>query len=111
VSNFRSIKEHGKISAAALIPATWHAAMSVSRLICTEHPQNLVAKNRTDTLRPALPTRYATHPTTNIGRPLRFLVKPLMSGSGHYRSRWNLPGYWCGGSGATNPGPGRSHLD
>jgi hypothetical protein len=39
VSNFRSIKEHGKISAVALIPASWQTAISVLRLIRTDTPQ------------------------------------------------------------------------
>ena len=82
MSNFRSIKEHGKISAAALIPASWHTAISVSRLICTDTPQMSVAETgRTPSVRP-LPRRNPTRHTRprNICRPLRFhFVTFLMS--------------------------------
>ena len=44
MSNFKSIKEHGKISAAALMPASWHTPSSVSRLIFTDTPQMSVAE-------------------------------------------------------------------
>ena len=74
VSNFRSIKEHGKISAAALIPASWHTAISVSRLICTDTPQMSMAETgRTPSVRP-LPRRNPTRHTRqrNVCRPFRF---------------------------------------
>ncbi len=74
MSNARSISEHGKISAAALIPASWHTAISVSRLIRTDTPQMSVAETgQTPSVR-ALPRRNATRHTRqrNVRRPFRF---------------------------------------
>ena len=74
VSNARSISEHGKISAAAPIPASWHTAISVSRLIRTDTPQMSVAETgQTSSVR-ALPRRNTTRHTRqrNVCRPFRF---------------------------------------
>jgi hypothetical protein len=107
VPNFRSIKEHGKISAAALMPASWHTAISVSRFISTESPPNAGGRNRTDPSARLLPTRNATRHTrlgTFVGL-LRFHFVTFLRELTRNTNRSRLPGNFfpgCRLSGASH---------
>ena len=63
MSNFLSIKEHGKINAAALIPASWHTAISVSRFIGTDTAKVVAETGRTPPPGPSQTQRNATRPS------------------------------------------------
>jgi hypothetical protein len=66
VSNTISIKEHGRNNPPAPMPATWQAAIRVSRLSCTTLPPVSSAETgRTYRARP-LPRRNASNTPTTI---------------------------------------------
>ena len=60
---FQIDQEHGRINAAAAIPASWHTAISVSRFIGTDAPKVVAETGRTLPPGPSQTQRNATLPS------------------------------------------------